>query len=505
MMKKRGISVALAVVMMLGALGGCARDKETVQNNDKEKLTFSVSLPDSGNQYVIRSQNINEDEWVKKFNEKFNTNVTFMHRDSKRDNEEMQMMFASGEIADVILAYGDCRTKLYAEAIENGAFMKLNDILEDNKEELSELLNTIPERAWNESKNADGDIFGIPVNFKEDGSSKATYIRKDLLDKYNLEIPDTIDDFVNVMRVFKENGMKYPYCAREGWSYSELFISCFGVAADRFNLNENGEMVPDIVTDRFKNAMAFNRKLCEEGLINPESLTINSTEWANKIKTGEIGMFIHDASNLEAWNSQLKVNLPEAEYILIPSPLGYNGERGATVNAAITSTLFVNSSFKQAKELMLFLNEQCKEENVKFIRSESKKEITDAQEATELQLAKRDFIGSTLFVINGGYNTDLAEGDTSYAQNYRDWYENIREKEGYHAYKIQDIPCLEKYPELKPGYNNALLMEYTTKIFTGEWPIEKYDEFIETYMKRGGDELIKEATQMYKNGEVFRY
>lgn len=505
-MKTRRLSGILAIVIAVTCtMAGCAKKEVTTDTGDGGKLVFSLSLPDSGNQYVIRSSDINEDEWVNKFNEKFNTDITLIYRDSKRDNEEMQMMFAAGEIPDVIVAYGDCRTKLYAEAIENGAFMKLNDLLEENSEDLAKLIETIPERAWNESKNTDGDIFGIPVNFKEDGSSKATYIRKDLLEKYNLEIPDTIDEFIEVMRVFKQNGMKYPYCAREGWAYSELFISCFGVAADRFNLNEKGEMVPDIITDRFKNAMAFNRKLCEEGLINPESLTINSTEWANKIKTGEIGMFIHDAANLEAWNSQMKVNVPDAEYILIPSPLGFNGERGATVNAAITSTLFINSEFKQAKELLLFLNEQCKDENIAFIRQEAKKCIENAETATEMEISKRDFIGGLQLVVNGGYNIDLAESDSTYAQNYKDWYENVREKEGYHAYKIQDIPCLEKYPELKPGYNNSLLMEYTTKIFTGEWPIEKYDEFVETYMKRGGDELIKEATQMYKNGEVFRY
>ena len=44
---------------------------------------------------------------------------------------------------------------------------------------------------------------------------RATYIRKDLLDKYGLDIPVTLDDFVNVLRVFKENGVKYPYVGRE--------------------------------------------------------------------------------------------------------------------------------------------------------------------------------------------------------------------------------------------------------------------------------------------------
>ena len=103
-MKTRRLSGILAIMTAVVCItGGCAGKKAVTDvDTSGEKLTFSVSLPDNGNQYVLRSSNINEDEWVKKFNEKFNANVTFMHRDSKRDNEEMQMMFASGEFADVI-------------------------------------------------------------------------------------------------------------------------------------------------------------------------------------------------------------------------------------------------------------------------------------------------------------------------------------------------------------------------------------------------------------------
>ena len=119
-MKTRRLSGILAIVIAVTCtMAGCAKKEVTTDTGDGGKLVFSLSLPDSGNQYVIRSSDINEDEWVNKFNEKFNTDITLIYRDSKRDNEEMQMMFAAGEIPDVIVAYGDCRTKLYAEAIES--------------------------------------------------------------------------------------------------------------------------------------------------------------------------------------------------------------------------------------------------------------------------------------------------------------------------------------------------------------------------------------------------
>ena len=213
-MKIRKTTIALAVITAVTCVGGCGSRQTSEMGGGGEKLSFSLSRPDDGNQYVIQSSNINEDEWIKQFEEHFNVDIDLLYRDSKKDTEQLQMMFASGDVPDVIVAYGDCRTKLFAEAIENGAFMKLDDLIEENKEDLSLLLDTIPQRAWNESRTADGELYGIPIFFKEDGSSKATYIRKDLLDKYGLEIPDTIDDFVEVMRVFKENGMKYPYCAR---------------------------------------------------------------------------------------------------------------------------------------------------------------------------------------------------------------------------------------------------------------------------------------------------
>ena len=75
-MKKR-IAGVLAAVTALSIIGGCAKNEMVKENNDSSKLTFSVSLPDNGNQYVIRSSNINEDEWVKKLNERFNANITF--------------------------------------------------------------------------------------------------------------------------------------------------------------------------------------------------------------------------------------------------------------------------------------------------------------------------------------------------------------------------------------------------------------------------------------------
>ncbi len=42
-------------------------------------------------------------------------------------------------------------------------------------------------------------------------------------------------------------------------------------------------------------------------------------------------------------------------------------------------------------------------------------------------------------------------------------------------------------------------MEYASKIIAGEWPIEKFDEFVEKWYKTGGTEVTERARAWYAN------
>ncbi|KRF06814.1 hypothetical protein ASG89_18355 [Paenibacillus sp. Soil766] len=55
-------------------------------------------------------------------------------------------------------------------------------------------------------------------------------------------------------------------------------------------------------------------------------------------------------------------------------------------------------------------------------------------------------------------------------------------------------PTLQSKPELG---KNGLWMETTAKIMTGKDPVDSFDKFVEDWKKRGGDQIIKDATEWY--------
>ena len=50
------------------------------------------------------------------------------------------------------------------------------------------------------------------------------------------------------------------------------------------------------------------------------------------------------------------------------------------------------------------------------------------------------------------------------------------------------------YPDIM---NRTLYVEYASKIITGEYPIEKFDEFVEKWKASGGEAVTKAAREWY--------
>lgn len=498
-MLKRICAIGMAAALAVG-IAGCGQSADS----DNGQTEFSVTISNQMNQYILQSPDINDDKWVHEVNDGADVKVTYNFLDHKRFNEQIQLMYASGDITDVIIAYDDWRAPMTNDAIQNGVFQPLSELLKDGEKKYPNLMSTIPEKAWESATMPDGEIYGIPVVFRSIDAGRVTYIRKDLLDKYNLETPVTIDDFVNVLKVFKENGMKYPYSGREKWSYTDLFISPFGVDMNRFNLNDKGEMVPDILRPEFKEAIAFNRKLYEEGLMNPESLMTSGTDWSNKIKAGEIGMFMHDSESFGSWNLGLKANVPDGEFIIIPSPVGYNGDQGAAATPTIVSSLYINAKYKNPERILEYLDYLCQEDVKKNLIFGGVPEDEYVVPSSEIDVAERDYRRIISIIYDNSYNKYMLpfEPNADVLQNYID---NIAPNEGYHSYKADKLESFDAHPDLIPGANCNLWQEYAAKIFYGELPVDAYDDFVAEYLKRGGQEIVDEATQLYKEGKMVEY
>lgn len=517
MAKLRKAGAVLSAMALTAGLIGCGNAEEeqvstttsptneSATTNDsvvEAPLKFSMSLDANDNPYALKLSNVNQDQYVQEVNKQANVEMNLKILSHKDYSQQMQLMFASGEIPDMVWNFGDYTDQRISTAVQSGVFMELGDLIGQYKDELPNLMNAIPEEAWEQSK-YEGKIYGIPVGYSSYGHAEATYIRKDLLEKYNLEVPATLDEMLNVLKVFKENGMKYPYLGREQWSFTDTFFLPFGVYPNRWQL-VGDQILPDVIRPEMKEALAYHVMLREEGLMDPESITTSSNDWSNKIKAGEIGVFMHKPVSLETFNVSLKEHIPDAEYMLIPSIKGPNGEGGSFISPLVSSSVYINKDFKEPLRLLKFLDWQASEEAQKFFAfgmggQDNYSLPTDAETINEFNFL------STLNVVKdtayNKYTAPLSEDGQAVAR----FYEEIAPNEGYHAYKILDrvdVPALKKYPDLK---TNDLFFQYAAKIFLGNLPIDAFDEFVTEFKKRGGDELIAEANQLYQEGKLIKY
>lgn len=517
MNRKKLFTILLVGLVAVAQFTGCTKKESTDApaqgtQGTQAPLKFTMNRSSNNNQYATSSPDINNDKWVKEINKRANVEMTIKMMDHNKFAEQMQLMFASGDIPDIVWSYGDWKDKRLSGAVEAGVFTPLDDLLAKNKDKLTNLMKAIPEQAWKEAKtDFDGKTYGIPAGYLGVPALNGTFVRKDLLDKYGLKAPTNLDEAVKMLKTFKDNGMKFPYTGREKWNYTTTFLEPFGVATNRWNTNEKGELVPDIIRPEMKEALAFHANLVKEGLMDPEFLTTNGTDWNNKIKSGKAGIFTHQASGLAGWDTGIKDSVPDGKFALIPAIAGPKGAKGSTTSPTIQTSLFINRNFKEADRFLQFLDWASTEEAQEFFafgiegQDYTKKDgkiqytpTTDAAKATE-----NAFRGILGMVGDGSYNKLLTPYQPG-GQEVLNYFQNIGPKEGYHAYKTPIINALKDHPDLAPEAND-LFFEYAAKIVLGQIPVSDFDKFVAEYMKRGGDKVIKEATEQLKAGKLIKY
>ncbi|MDO4324623.1 MAG: extracellular solute-binding protein [bacterium] len=520
--KKRMAALGMAAAVLASVLAGCGGKTtedagttaaQTAGEEQKEPLKFTYSITHANLQFAVQAPDINDTEWVKAFNETFHVEATIKLLDQTRMGEEMQQMFASGEVPDIVRMYDNYLRTDMCGSVEKGVFMPLDDLLVDAETKYPNLMKMIPRELW-ENNRYNGKIYGIPNVFLSNNSRRAVYIRKDLLDKAGLDIPDTLDDMVEVLRAFKDMGIEYPYAGRQGWGYTDVFFDTFGVHPSNWNLDENGDLTPDFIKPQMKEALEFQKMLREEGLMDPETLTTSSSEWTNKIAAGKVGMFDHNANALATWNANLKANVPDGELILIQAPLGPYGDRGMFKYSPVMESTYINKNFKEPERFLEFLDLMCTEEAQRFLdfgiegrdyNLDANGNVVDFEYPADdaYKISELNFRRKLGFV----YDDTFPWSWTPYmeaGEEVVDWLNNIGSKEGIRSINPGKLKSLETMPELNPS-SCDLFYEMAAKIFYGQDTETTFDDFVNEWLERGGKQLIEEANENYKAGNVYIY
>nr|WP_150960378.1 extracellular solute-binding protein [Aneurinibacillus sp. XH2] len=512
----------LTFLISLLLLAGCASQADTGEDNEikaaegkggDQALSLRIGQTTAGQQYIEASPDINKDKYVEKIRELSGINIKIDPLIPWQDyNQKMNLLFARGDLPDLLQTQG-INVAEVAPAVDHGVLLPLNELIEKYGPNLKK---NIPEEAWSSPKvSKDGKIYGIPQSIFV-RNNNVVYVRKDWLDALGLEIPKTVDDYINMLRAFKEgdpngNGKsdEIPFSGRANFAFSDIFFGAYDVLPGGWKY-ENDQLVPNFIRPDMKEALKVYKLLYQEKLLDNEFMVQQGKDWDAKIKgQGVVGMWQHAATYPDKWLMEVQANTPSAEVVILPAPTGPDGKGGANLGSSVGMVYVIPKSSENPETAIKYLDWLFSDEAKRFLTygiegenytmegSQIKYKYPDTQAAIyEEQMYNifLDYMGQNYLeneeFMSGRNLGQLIVDAMAIANN------EGRINDGL---DIPAMPTLQTRPEL--AYD-GLWMQFAAKVITEEESIDGFDQFVEDWKKRGGNEWIKEATQWYN--ETYR-
>jgi putative aldouronate transport system substrate-binding protein len=250
----------------------------------EEPVSFSVvTMQNAG---VSSFEDNRYTDWLE---EKTNVHIDWQLVPEEEAEGRLNLMLASGDIPEMIFSIvSPSQQALYGS---QGLFLPLNDLIEEHAPNLKNSFEIYP--GMREVLTApDGNIYGMMT--LEDcyhcSMSQKLWIYQPWLDTLGLEMPQTTEDFEQVLLAFKErdpngNGEadEIPLSTTidlEGWqnSLDLFFMNSFiynpgEEATGPWLILQDGQVTPIYNTPQWKEGLKYLQRLYAQGLIDPQSFT----------------------------------------------------------------------------------------------------------------------------------------------------------------------------------------------------------------------------------------
>lgn len=176
-------------------------------SNEKAKLTYMLNFTDSS---ALGINDFNQTEFAKQLMKNTDIEIEFYNYETQ---DEIVVLFASGDTPDILEANWMRFDGGPDHMIRSGQILKLNDIFSTYSPNLYGYLQENPE-VDKLIKTREGNYYAYP--FLRGDKRLLTYsgplMRKDWLDELQLDVPETVDEWYNVLCAFRdEKNAKYPF------------------------------------------------------------------------------------------------------------------------------------------------------------------------------------------------------------------------------------------------------------------------------------------------------
>ncbi|MBQ3762112.1 MAG: extracellular solute-binding protein [Clostridia bacterium] len=493
---KKTLSLLLALVLLLSVASFASAEEEKTL-----RVFYTTGHTASAHTDLILA-------WIEEqLGCKYELNVG----DSSNFEQQLALYLASGDMPDIVW----CNYTTWAEYAAQGAWADISEYLEEYPD-----LKNYPEdqSVWAlMAVNGEG-VYGVPNTINID-SNLAMFIRQDWLDNLGLDMPQTIDEYADVIRAFTQNdpdqdGEDDTYgIVAASYKHFTPFLGAFGAVADEhYFLNEEGKVVTNAISENYREGLRWLRELYAEGCIDPDSLSdpgFGPAGWCN----GEDGIY----SCAWSWAAMVYpkkdfgILNPTAQVEGCPMPVGENGEAGNLFQGAFSTVVAVSAtSDDETKDLAAkMLNLAATDEGFWTTFLGIKGLYWDYDENGKI----------VSWNNNGGYLLDGTPMDVASVEMYKLLYHEKEQATLYDASLSEKDRLLvdgDRQRQNNPYYKN--LFAYLTtdemvelgsttanyfhqsmiEFLKGEKDLDTdWDEYVTTYLSMGGEAIRQSLLELY--------
>lgn len=302
---KRILVFVLALVLTLGAFTGCGK------KGSKSNGNLEVGESKYGSEYPLETGDASLTVWkpigsaiseigyssfgdlpvALELEKLTGVKVEYIQPSTTNSGEQFNLMVASGELPDIIEYNWNSYSGGAKMAISDGVIIPLNDLMDAGwAPDFTALMKQYPDDVAKEAKTDEGLFFatGMIAPDRELNTTAGPIVRLDWLEELGLEKPETIDEWYEMLKAFKEKkGAEIPL------SYSEQGISCgFIIGAFKTNYgfyHVNNKVMYGPVQPEFKEFLTTMKKWFDEGLLDRNFSTTDSTTTNANLINGKSG------------------------------------------------------------------------------------------------------------------------------------------------------------------------------------------------------------------------
>jgi putative aldouronate transport system substrate-binding protein len=314
-----------------------------------------------------------ETNWMTlQIEKKGNYDLSFEIYPSGELNQKLELMVMAGgtDLPDVV--WGSFNIATLTKFGQAGMIIPVNDYYKNSAYWINQTAKEIDLDCLKYVTSYDGNIYGIyaiMVSLNNELSPARIMIYEPWLKKLGLDMPQTIDQYLEVLRAFRDrdpngNGQKdeIPLAGQRDnmmSNYLKAMMTPFIYTQDNFWILNNGKIDVAFNKPQWREGLGFTKKLIDEGLLSPLSFTQDAPQLTAMVSPNppKVGSFVGVSASMLGGNDSKRT-----EYLILPPLEGPGGRQQVWRPSLPDIRMIITKNCKTPESAFMLGDLMCGEE-----------------------------------------------------------------------------------------------------------------------------------------------